>query len=596
MTLFGVTVCVGVAIVLGLSTVALLKLEINGPIENRIEAGKDLIGDILPPPEYVIEAYLEANLASRDAGGLAQHKARLAQLHRDYDERRAYWAKSILPNDIKAELVDQSNADVQVFWRGVEGDLLPALERGDKAAADSAMSEITTAYMSHRKTIDDIVSKTNAANDSLTQEAKADLKGYQALMFGGAGVVLAVILAGIALMQKRVVQPIKTMTQYMSGLAAGDYDKEVPLQARRDEIGGMAQSVGVFREAVLERRRARIEQETERETAEQSRIEDLARTQRSDTERSAAVRQLAGGLQRLSSKDLDCELIEPFPELYEELRVDFNATVKSLRAIMTSVVGSAQSVTASAGEIAKATEDLSRRTEQQAASLEQTAAALDEITATVRQTSAAADECHSAISNAMSMAEQSETVVEAAMTAMGGIESSSKQISQIIGVIDEIAFQTNLLALNAGVEAARAGDAGRGFAVVAQEVRALAQRSADAARGIKTLISASSGQVNQGVGLVLKTSETLKAIVEQVGTINGLVGGIAGSAREQASTLHEVNHAINAMDQVTQQNAAMVEQASAAGEELSGEAADLHRLVGGFIMAGQSGGGLRRAA
>ena len=233
-------------------------------------------------------------------------------------------------------------------------------------------------------------------------------------------------------------------------------------------------------------------------------------------------------------------------------------------------------------EIADASDSLARRTEQQAASLEETAAALEEITATVRRTAEGASHARSVVAGAKTDAETGGEVVGRAIVAMNAIATSSRAITQIIGVIDEIAFQTNLLALNAGVEAARAGDAGRGFAVVAQEVRALAQRSAEAAKEIKGLISASTRQVGEGVDLVGQTGEALGRIVGQVAEINTVVTDIAASAQEQASGLQQINVAIAQMDQVTQQNAAMVEESTAASHALAREAGDLDRLMGRF--------------
>jgi methyl-accepting chemotaxis protein len=241
-------------------------------------------------------------------------------------------------------------------------------------------------------------------------------------------------------------------------------------------------------------------------------------------------------------------------------------------------------VRAGAAEINTASDDLARRAERTAASLEESAAALDEITAAVRKSAEGANAARDAVMAAKAGAEASAKVVDDTVEAMVTIEGSSRQISTIIGVIDEIAFQTNLLALNAGVEAARAGDAGRGFAVVATEVRALAQRSADAAKEIKTLISSSGRQVEAGVKLVGETGKALGRIVAQVNQLNALVTDIAASAQEQATALAEVNTAVNQMDQVTQQNAAMVEQSTAASHSLAGEAAELARLVGQFNL------------
>ena len=291
---------------------------------------------------------------------------------------------------------------------------------------------------------------------------------------------------------------------------------------------------------------------------------------------------VATGLEKLSSGDLLFRLTTAFGGDYEKLRADFNAAMEKLQETMQAIATNTQGVRSGAEEITQASDDLSRRTEQQAASLEETAAALDQITATVRRTAEVANEARDVVSTSKSDAERSGDVVRETVSAMSGIETSSKQIGNIIGVIDEIAFQTNLLALNAGVEAARAGDAGRGFAVVATEVRALAQRSADAAKEIKTLISASGQQVATGVKLVSETGQALGRIVTQVTQLNGLVVELAASAKEQATGLGEVNSAVNQMDQVTQQNAAMVEEATAASHGLSGEAEELARLVGQF--------------
>ncbi|OYV25407.1 MAG: hypothetical protein B7X08_05730 [Acidocella sp. 20-63-7] len=296
------------------------------------------------------------------------------------------------------------------------------------------------------------------------------------------------------------------------------------------------------------------------------------------------VEALADGLEKLSAGELLFRIETKFATEYEKLRADFNTAMDRLAETMQSIAANTQGVRAGAGEITQASDDLSRRTEQQAASLEQTAAALDQITATVRKTAEGATEARNVVTAAKTDAERSGEVVRETVEAMTGIEGSSKKIGNIIGVIDEIAFQTNLLALNAGVEAARAGDAGRGFAVVATEVRALAQRSADAAKEIKTLISASGQQVGTGVKLVGETGKALARIGEQVARLNTLVTDIAASAQEQATGLAEVNSAVNQMDQVTQQNAAMVEQSTAASHSLAGEAEELARLVGQFQL------------
>ena len=302
------------------------------------------------------------------------------------------------------------------------------------------------------------------------------------------------------------------------------------------------------------------------------------------TQRIRDVTEIGAALTLLAEGDLRPRIDRAIiPEL-DKLRTDLNRALGTLQGTMQRLGQSTTAIKGGTEEIRAASDDLSRRTEQQASSLEETAAALDEITATVKKTSDNAITARQVVGAAKQDAESSALVVRRAVEAMRAIETSSSQIGKIIGVIDEIAFQTNLLALNAGVEAARAGDAGRGFAVVASEVRALAQRSAEAAKEIKTLISASAGQVDEGVKLVVQTGTVLEKIVGQVGELSTIVSGIAASAQEQAVALQEVNTAVNQMDQVTQQNAAMVEETTAAAHSLAQETTGLFEPVEQFHL------------
>jgi methyl-accepting chemotaxis protein len=315
------------------------------------------------------------------------------------------------------------------------------------------------------------------------------------------------------------------------------------------------------------------------------------------TTRMANVAFVGAALARLAEGDLTARVERELMPSLDQLRVDFNAAAKALHQALAQVSDGASAIHAGAGDIGRASDDLSRRSEQQAASLEETAAALDEITATVKRSAENARKTNAVVSVARGEAEHSGEVVTQAVEAMTRIEKSSQEISQIIGVIDEIAFQTNLLALNAGVEAARAGEAGRGFAVVAQEVRALAQRSAEAAKEIKALISTSTREVSRGVELVGETGAALRSIVEKVAEIDALIAEISASAQEQSTGLVEVNTAIGQMDQVVQENAARVEEATAASHALTGEAADLAGVVARFtVVGGAPGGRASRAA
>jgi methyl-accepting chemotaxis protein len=320
---------------------------------------------------------------------------------------------------------------------------------------------------------------------------------------------------------------------------------------------------------------------------ERDRLE--AERQAADRQQAAAIAALGAALSRLAAGDLSVRVEGALSPEFESLKNDFDNAAASLDRTMSAVTRATSGIRAGADDIAHAAADLALCTEQQAATLEQTAAAVEQLTATVDRTARSAKEVSARVSEAAADAQASGAVVTRAAQAMSQIETSSSKVSQILGVIDEIAFQTNLLALNAGVEAARAGDAGRGFAVVAQEVRALAQRSAEAAKEIKTLIADSSRQVGEGVDLVGQTGQALRGIVDKVGAIDILVDEIAASANEQASALGQVNVAVNQLDQVTQRNTAMVQQSTEATHALRAEAADLSNHVGGF-RTGAAGG------
>jgi methyl-accepting chemotaxis protein len=430
--------------------------------------------------------------------------------------------------------------------------------------------------------LDQVVAAANARIKAETvkreAEAKAAMTATIIMSLATLGAVGA--LAWFSVMTTR--KSISDIAGATDKLSKGDNTIDLEKMTRGDELGAIVTALKVFRDNQLHLDTLRAEQEKSAAlTADERRAKEAAAAAAAQ-EASAIVSNLAHGLEKLASGDLTFRVTADFPGDYRKLKDDFNGAMGSLQETMKVIAASTDGLRTGADEIAHASDDLSRRTEQQAASLEETAAALDELTATVRRTASGAKQASDVVSTTRGEATHSGQVVHQAVSAMGEIENSSKQISQIIGVIDEIAFQTNLLALNAGVEAARAGEAGRGFAVVAQEVRALAQRSAEAAKEIKALISSSTQQVSQGVSLVGQTGEALQRIVAKVGEIDALVTEIAASAAEQATGLNEVNTAVNQMDQVTQQNAAMVEQSTAATHSLKGETGELVRLMARF--------------
>jgi methyl-accepting chemotaxis protein len=442
-----------------------------------------------------------------------------------------------------------------------------------RAALEELQKEVTTGGASGdvarhigavNQAIDAVWRAGEAEMTRLIQARVDGLRGQQFLNLSivAGSILLAALLALVIVFG--LSGRISALLKAMDGLTANKLDTAIPCADDTNETGRIAKALEVFKRGLQER--AHLEEE-----------------QRAAAQRQAMVVEALGkSLSALSAGKLTCQIEQAFPSEYQKLRADFNGAVDQLQQAMKVIISNVQGIRSGADEISQAADDLSRRTEQQAASLEETAAALDEITATVRKTADGARQANSVVVDARSEAERSGEVVRNAVAAMGEIEGSSRKIAQIIGVIDEIAFQTNLLALNAGVEAARAGEAGRGFAVVASEVRALAQRSSDAAKEIKTLILASTQQVESGVELVNETGEALQKIVVKVAEISSLVSEISASTQEQSSGLAQVNTAVNQMDQVTQQNAAMVEQSTAASHSLAGEAGELAELAAKF--------------
>ncbi len=411
------------------------------------------------------------------------------------------------------------------------------------------------------------------------------------MMAVGGVIVLVVVLLGLFLAVRTFVQkPLAKLVADVRGLSDGLYTNVISGQDRNDETGAVAKALEGFRHRLADSKRLEAEAQQERQSSEQQRNQSEAERAHSNATQREIVAKLAKGLSHLSSGDLSFRITEEFPGDYAQLKTDFNSAMDSLETTIQAVNSSVINIGNGTSEISNAANDLSHRTEQQAASLEETAAALNELTSQVNASADNAKIAAKSVDTASGDAQQSGEVVQKAIAAMKGIEQSSGEVSRIIGVIDEIAFQTNLLALNAGVEAARAGEAGKGFAVVAQEVRELAQRSANAAKEIKTLINTSASQVGDGVNLVGRAGKALHKISEQVVQINGLIRQIAGSASEQAVGLKEINTAVNQMDQVTQQNAAMVEQTTAASMTLNEEARALSALVSRFQVRGAQSG------
>lgn len=488
---FGFAMAAGIAIAVAITAYSMTTVRIGSTTYDKIIQAKDLVADILPPPLYIIEPYLEATRAAHRDAPVAEVKKRMAELRKDYDARRAFWQGSNLDRTIRDKLTEVSHSHVSRFWTVFDGQLVPSLERQDHAAAMVAYSELTALYRAHRAVIDEIVALANTLAEKV--EADASSQGRTAIWSVAAvdAALFLLLIGGIVAIIRRLVSPLQVL---------GD------------------------------------------------------------------------GLANLSSGNLTTRITQRMPPEYRQLQDYLNTAIDRLNEVIGSVKRSARDVTSASIEISASTTDLSQRTEEQAATLEETAASMEQISSIVKSNADNAVRAATQAKATQSVAGRGGEVVANAVNAMARIEESSRRISDIISVIDEIARQTNLLALNAAVEAARAGEAGRGFAVVASEVRSLAQRSSQAAKDIKDLITRSGTEVKDGVDLVNRAGASLGEIVTSIKEVASIIDDIATASAEQASGIEQINKALTQMDAVTQQNSALVEENASTARSLEDQA------------------------
>jgi methyl-accepting chemotaxis protein len=543
----------------------------------RTHMGADMMHDALRGDVYA------AIISADPATGLT-----LEDAEKDFQEHKAEFEKLITENEA-ADLPSQTRGllakvkiPLQDYVAGARA--IIALAGTDAEAAKEQLPRFAELFKQLETAMEEVSDSVTNAAMSDAAEAKADAKLAKWIMAGLLALGLVFALALTILAQTGIVRPIEKITSALDRLASGDLSTKVPDLKTDDEIGRMARALRIFREE-MQGRQSEVEARKARDAADEECVRHEAVLRAQEEERRMVVASLGQALEELSAGNLAFRIAADFPAEYRKLRDDFNGAIFKLEDVVRTIARASENTRLGTGEISSSTDELAQRTSSQAASLEQVVAALQDMTSTFRTTAQGAADARAAVGSVRDEAGASGDVVARAVEAMSAIHQSANEVSKIIVVIDEIAFQTSLLALNAGVEAARAGDAGRGFAVVAQEVRALAQRSAESAKEIKGLISASTQQVDMGVSLVGETGEALNRMAGKVGEIDALVSRIAGAARDQAARLAEINSSANQMDHATRQNAAMAEEMTEVSRNLASDARELAEMVGRFEVS-----------
>jgi methyl-accepting chemotaxis protein len=533
--IFGLITAVGLGAVITTSIYGLAQLKVGGPLYNQIKLGNDLIADILPPPEYVIEAYLEATLVLHDPAQLAVRRDRIAQLRKEYDERREFWSNSDLDPAIKTKLVEKSDKEVRRFWSALQEGLLPALAKGDSTAATKFYLEITERYTAHRAVIDDIVKQTNDQNAATEVAATERVSTFTLLLWSVSAVVFLINGAGLFGVAFGVIRPIAGMTKVMKGLAGGKLDIFVPALSRNDEVGAMARAVQVFKDNAL-----RVQSMESEQAGLKLKIEE---------DRKAAMHQMADGFDSAIGK-----IIQTVSTASSELELSAGRLTK------TAEVTQALSAT-----VASASEQSSANAQSAATAAEQMASSVSEISRQVQDS-------HRISRDAVSQAEQTNARI-------ADLAQSANRIGEVVKMIGAVAEQTNLLALNATIEAARAGEAGRGFAVVASEVKALAAQTAKATDEI-------SEQIGQ---MQLATEQSVSAIRDISGTITRIAEisqAIAAAVEEQGAATQEISRSVQQAAQGATQVAGSITDVNRGAADTGAASTHVHALAQSLL--GQS--------
>jgi methyl-accepting chemotaxis protein len=533
--IFGLMTAAGLGAVIATSVYGLAQLRIGGPLYNQIKLGNDFIADILPPPEYVIEAYLEATLVLHDPAELAVHRDRIAQLKKEYDERREFWVKSDLDPTLKTKLAEKSDSEVRRFWSAIYDGLLPALVQDDSAAAAKSYAEITARYAAHRAIIDDIVKQTNDQN-AATEVAAADrVSTFTVLLWSVSAMVFLLIGAGIFGVAFGVIRPMAEMTNVMKCLAGGDLGVSVPALSRGDEVGAMARAVQVFRENALRVRSMESEQTGLKLKAE--------------GDRKAAMQAMADGFDSAIGK------------------------------IIQTVSTASSELESSAGRLTKTAEVTQTLSATVAAASEQSSASAQSAAAAAEEMASSVLEIGRQVQGSHKISQQAVSQIERTNARIADLTQSAGRIGEVVKMIGAVAEQTNLLALNATIEAARAGEAGRGFAVVASEVKALAAQTAKATEEISDQI----GQMQSA------TSQSVSAIEEIGGTISRIAEisqAIAAAVEEQGAATQEISRNVQQAARAAIQVASSITDVNRGATDTGAASTHVHGLAQSLL--GQS--------
>ncbi|MCS3497977.1 methyl-accepting chemotaxis protein [Bradyrhizobium japonicum] len=528
---FGIVLAIGFTAVVSTSLYALRELKVGGPLYSDIKLGNDLIADILPPPEYVIEAYLEATLAMREPDQLSAHGERLVQLRKDYDERKAFWTTSSLSTDLKTALVSKSDAEVQKFWKLLSDQLLPALKAKDVAGAERAYAQLKDAYTAHRAVIDSIVESANKQNADMEKLAAERDSSILYILLGVSAAVLAFIAAGLLGVALGVVRPIVRMTDTMQKLATGDLAADIPFAHRQDEVGSMAGALQVFKQGAIENSRLREEQ--------------LRKEQEAATAKRGALRQMAETVERETGRSVDSasvasQGVERAASSLSEIARSLSAESQAVASASTQALGSSQTVSAAA---------------------EQLSASIRDIATQVARTS-------TVTKSAVAGREQARSTIQA-------LAGAVKKIAEVSDLIGGIAGQTNLLALNATIEAARAGEAGRGFAVVAAEVKSLSDQTAKSTEEIGRLIA----EVQASTQAAVDAVETMGGHIVE---IDGVATSVAAAMEEQDSATREIARSISESASAAKEVSAKIANVSRDAASVDERATEVRQAIAGM--------------